>query len=153
MAGLCLSADCRVSGSTCRKIHMKAGPRCVKATAGHTSMRRQCHWSFSAARPRVTASICPIRAPHIYIVLSPGEEADDPEMVVHLITACPYEAEGYTEDTDQLVEGVLMPSEIAAWIKTFCDTHHKDVPFKKRKRKPYDPRKGDFGAHRKPGGG
>ena len=90
--------------------------------------------------------------PHIYIVLSPGEEADDPEMVVHLITACPYEAEGYTEDTDQLVEGVLMPSEIAAWIKTFCDTHHKDVPFKKRKRKPYDPRKGDFGTHRKPGG-
>ena len=74
-------------------------------------------------------------------------------IALSFIRACPYEAEGYTEDTDQLVEGVLMPSEIAAWIKTFCDTHHKDVPFKKRKRKPYDPRKGDFGAHRKPGGG
>jgi len=43
-----------------------------------------------------------------------------------------------------MVEGVMMPPEIAAWVKTFCDTHHKDVPFKKRKRKSYDPRKGDF---------
>ena len=82
--------------------------------------------------------------PHIYIVLSPGEEADDPEMLVHMVTACPFEAESYTEDSDQMVEGVMMPPEVAAWIKTFCDTHHKDVPFKKRKRKSYDPRKGDF---------
>ena len=82
--------------------------------------------------------------PHIYVVLSPGDAADDPELVTHLITACPYEAERYTEDTDQMVEGVQMPPEIVAWIKAFCDTHHKDVPFKKRKQKPYDPRKGDF---------
>ena len=91
--------------------------------------------------------------PHIYIVLSQGEEADDPEMLVHLITACPFEAESYTEDTDQLVEGVPMPPDVAAWIKMFCDTHHKDVPFKKRKRKSYDPRKGDFARPRRAGGG
>lgn len=90
--------------------------------------------------------------PHIYIVLSPGEEADDPEMLVHLVTACPFEAEGYTEDSEQMVEGVVMPPEIAAWIKEFCDTHHKDVPFKKRKRKSYDPRKGDFRQDRRRGG-
>ena len=70
--------------------------------------------------------------------------SDDPEMLVHMVTACPFEAESYTEDSDQMVEGVMMPPEIAAWVKTFCDTHHKDVPFKKRKRKSYDPRKGDF---------
>ena len=91
--------------------------------------------------------------PHIYIVLSPGVEAEDPEMLVHMVTACPYEAESYTEDTDQMVEGVVMPPEIAGWIKTFCDTHHKEVPFKKRKRKPYDPRKGDFQQGRRPDGG
>ena len=90
---------------------------------------------------RVNLSNAP---PHVYIVLSPGQEADDPEMIVHLVTASPYEAEGYTEDGDQIVEGVPMPGEVAAWVKTFCDTHHKDVPFKKRKRKSYDPRKGDF---------
>ena len=91
--------------------------------------------------------------PHVYIVLSPGEEADDPEMLVQLVTACPYEAESYTEDTDGMVEGVVMPAEIASWVKTFCDTHHKDVPFKKRKRKSYDPRKGDFQQPRRGGGG
>lgn len=87
--------------------------------------------------------------PHVYIVLSPGEEAEDPEMLVHLVTVDPYEAEGYTEDTEQLVEGVPMAPEIAAWVKDFCDTHHKDVPFKKRKRKSYDPRKGDFQRQRR----
>jgi len=91
--------------------------------------------------------------PHIYIVLSPGEEVDDPEVVVHLVTACPFEAESYTEDSDQLVEGVPMPGEVAMWIKEFCDTHHKDTPFKKRKRKSYDPRKGDFAQGRRRGGG
>ncbi len=90
-------------------------------------------------------------APYVYIVLSPGEEADDPEMVVHLVTVDPYEAEAYTEDTEQLVEGVPMQPEIVAWVKRFCDTHHKDVPFKKRKRKSYDPRKGDFQQGRRVG--
>ncbi len=91
--------------------------------------------------------------PHVYIVLGPGIEAGDPEMVVQLVTACPYEAESYTEDSEQMVEGVVMPPEIASWVKTFCDTHHKDVPFKKRQRKSYDPRKGDFQQGRRNGGG
>lgn len=90
--------------------------------------------------------------PHIYVVLTPGSEADDPEMIVHAVTACPFEAESYTMDSEQLVEGVPMPPEIAGWIKAFCDTHHRDVPFKKRKRKPYDPRKGDFLQPRRQGG-
>ncbi len=88
--------------------------------------------------------------PQVYVVLSPGDLADDPEMVTHLVTACPYEAESYTEDTDQMVEGVPMPPEVILWIRAFCDAHHKDVPFKKRQRKPYDPRKGDF-QQRRPG--
>ena len=83
--------------------------------------------------------------PSVYIVLSPGEEADDPEVMPLLATACPYEAESYTEDSEQIVEGVPMPPEIVAWIQDFVDQYHVDVPFKKRKRKPYDPRKGGFG--------
>lgn len=90
--------------------------------------------------------------PHVYIVLSPGTEADDPEMIVHSVTVCPYEAESYTEDTDQMVEGVPMPIEIAGWVKAFCDAHHKEVPFKKRARKAYDPRKGDFQQPKRLGG-
>ena len=80
--------------------------------------------------------------PAVYVVLTPGEEAGEPEFVPFLVTACPYEAESYTEDTDQIVEGVLMPPEIVNWILGFIDSHHVDVVFKKRKKKAYDPRKG-----------
>lgn len=91
--------------------------------------------------------------PHVYIVLTPPMEADDPEMLVHMVTACPFEAESYTMDSEQIVEGVPMPPDVAGFIKSFCDVHHKDVPFKKRKRKSYDPRKGDFARGGSGGGG
>lgn len=88
--------------------------------------------------------------PFIYIVLNPGEEAGDPEVIPFLATACPYEAESYTEDTDQIVEGVPMPPEVVAWVLDFIERHHVEVKFEKRKqKKAYDPRKGDFrGQHR-----
>lgn len=82
--------------------------------------------------------------PRVYVVLSPGEEAGDPEVVPFLVTACPVAAEDYTEDSEQIVEGVPMPPDMVAWVQAFVDAHHVDVPFKKRKRKPYDPRKGDL---------
>ncbi len=83
--------------------------------------------------------------PFIYIVLNPGEEDGEPEVMPFLATACPYEAESYTEDTDQIVEGVPMPPEVVAWVLDFVDTHHVDVKFEKRKqKKAYDPRKGSF---------
>ncbi len=88
---------------------------------------------------------------HVYVVLAKGEEADEPDVVPFLITVCPYEAESYTESGEEIVEGVPMPPEIHAWVQSFIDTHHVDQPFKKRKRKPYDPRKGGFS--RNPGDG
>ena len=85
--------------------------------------------------------------PAIYIVLSPGEEELDPEFLPFLATACPYEAESYTEDADQIVEGVYMPPEIVDWVLKFIERHHVDVVFKKRKKKAYDPRKGRDRPH------
>lgn len=83
--------------------------------------------------------------PQIYIVLTPGEEADESDIVPFLVTACPYEAESYTESGEEIVEGVPMPSEVQGWIEAFVDQHHVDQPFKKRKnKKAYDPRKGGF---------
>jgi len=90
--------------------------------------------------------------PHVYVVLSQGEEADDPDVVPFLVTACPYEAESYTESGEEIVEGVPMPPEVEAWIRAFIDTHHVEQPFKKRKRKPYDPRKGGFSRNPRAGG-
>ena len=80
--------------------------------------------------------------PYVYIVMTPGEEADEPEIMPFLATVSPHEAEGYTEDSEQIVEGVPMPPEMVAWVSEFVDKHHVEVPFKKRKRKPSDPRQG-----------
>lgn len=80
----------------------------------------------------------------LYVVLTLGEEADDPDILPFLVTACPYEAESYTESGEEIVEGVPMPAEIEAWVQAFVDEHHVDQPFKKRKNKAYDPRKGGF---------
>lgn len=82
--------------------------------------------------------------PVVYVVLSPGEEIEEPEVMPFLVTVCPYEAESYTEDTEQIVEGVVMPPEIVGWVLDFIDRHHVDVVFKKRKKKAYDPRKGSI---------
>lgn len=84
--------------------------------------------------------------PHVYVVLSPGTEPGDPEMVASLVTACPFEAERYMEDSDMVVEGVPMPDEIAAWVGAFVEAYHVEEEFVKRKRRPYDPRKGDMRA-------
>ena len=84
-------------------------------------------------------------SPQIYVVLARGEEADEPEVVPFLVTACPYEGESYTESGEEIVEGVPMPLEVQGWIEDFIEKHHVDQPFKKQKvRKAYDPRKGGF---------
>ena len=82
--------------------------------------------------------------PYVYIVMTPGEEDDAAEIVPFLVTVSPHEAEGYTEDSEQIVEGVPMPPEMVTWVKEFIAKYHVEVPFKKRKRKPYDPRKSGF---------
>lgn len=85
--------------------------------------------------------------PYVFIVMQPGEEADEPEVVAKLVTACPDEAADYL-DTTQLVEGVPMPPELVAWVQDFIDKHHVEQKFYKRKRKPYDPRKHGFRGRR-----
>ncbi len=75
----------------------------------------------------------------------------DHDVVPFLVTACPYEAESYIESGDEIVEGVPMPDVVLAWVEDFVEAHHVEEPFKKRKRKPYDPRKGGFDQGR--GGG
>jgi len=87
-------------------------------------------------------------AAYVFVVLTPGEEADEPDLMPFLATACPDEAMDYFEDSEQIVEGVPMPPELVAWVKDFVDKHHVEVEFKKRKRKPYDPRKEGFRGRR-----
>ena len=73
--------------------------------------------------------------PLIYVVLRQGEEAEDNEVEPFHITACPFEAMGYHESGDEIVEGVPMPDDVQAWLQTFVDQYHVETPFEKRRNK------------------
>ncbi|MBL4691132.1 MAG: DUF3305 domain-containing protein [Rhodospirillales bacterium] len=88
--------------------------------------------------------------PYVYIVMTPGEAPGEPEIMPFIATVSPHEAEGYTEDSEQIVEGVPMPPDLVAWVSEFIEKYHVKVPFKKRKREPYDPRKGSFRSPKGP---
>lgn len=90
--------------------------------------------------------------PLVFVVLRPEEEgAHEYEVTAFEATLCPFEAESYGESGDEWVEGVEMPESVHAWVSAFVERHHVDVPFKKRKRKAYDPR--EVRRERRPAGG
>jgi len=71
--------------------------------------------------------------PVVYVVLRRGEEADENEVEPFHATVCPYEAMGYVESGDEVVEGVAMPPEVRAWVGEFVERYHVDTPFIKRR--------------------
>ncbi|MDP6705960.1 MAG: DUF3305 domain-containing protein [Alphaproteobacteria bacterium] len=73
--------------------------------------------------------------PKVFVVLRPGDADEAAEVEPFHLTACPHEAMGYAESGDEIVEGVLMPEPVIAWVQAFVEAHHVDVPFKKRKNK------------------
>jgi hypothetical protein len=76
------------------------------------------------------------RAPAIYVVLRKtpaSERTAGNDVAPFLVTASPYEAEGYMEGED-LVEAAPMPEALIAWVRDFVERHHVDQPFVKRER-------------------
>jgi Protein of unknown function (DUF3305) len=73
--------------------------------------------------------------PVVFVVLRRSEQTEDLDFAPFLATVCPYEAMGYGDGNDDVVEGVPMPPEILSWVQEFVARHHVDVPFKKRKNK------------------
>ena len=88
--------------------------------------------------------------PRLFVVLRQNEDPDiDREILPFKLTACPYEAQDYLDSGEEIVEAVAMPDGVLAFVQGFCDQHHVDQPFKKRKRKPHDPRKEGFSGGRR----
>jgi hypothetical protein len=76
------------------------------------------------------------RSPAIYVVLrkiQPSEKSAGNDVAPFLVTASPYEAEGYLEGED-VVEVTPMSEGLIAWVQAFVQRHHVDEPFVKRKR-------------------
>jgi hypothetical protein len=89
--------------------------------------------------------------PAIYVVLSQCEEGDaEHEVEATHVTVSSFEAQDYLDSGETIVEGVPMPEAIAAWVEAFVDVHHVDEPFRKRKRKRYDPGKTGLGRRPEP---
>jgi hypothetical protein len=77
------------------------------------------------------------KVPAIYVVLrkiAASERTANNDVGPFLVTASPYEAEGYLEG-DDVVETAPMPEGLIAWVRAFVERHHVDEPFVKRKRK------------------
>ena len=77
------------------------------------------------------------KVPAIYVVLrriQPSERSAGNDIAPFLVTASPYEAEGYLEGED-VVEVTPMSEGLIAWVQAFIQRHHIDEPFVKRKRK------------------
>lgn len=78
--------------------------------------------------------------PRVFVVLRQDDDPDSPhELRPFHVTACPFEAQIYLDNGEDVVEAVAMPSPVAAWVKDYVDRHHVDEPFKKRKRRPHVP--------------
>ncbi|HSG95467.1 MAG TPA: DUF3305 domain-containing protein [Afifellaceae bacterium] len=72
----------------------------------------------------------------LYVIMH--AEEGDPPFTLHDVTASPYEAADHLDSGEELVESVPMPDAIAGWMEAFCDFHHVETPFKKRRRDKVD---------------
>ena len=82
--------------------------------------------------------------PRVYVVLRFSESDGEPRPF--LVTMCPYEAQDYSESGSDIVDGVLAPDAVLAWVAEYVARYHVDVPFKKRVRQPFDLRGGGRGG-------
>lgn len=74
--------------------------------------------------------------PSVYVILRPAEDADHPHDVEpYAVTASAFEAQDYLDSGEELVESVVAPAGLIAWIRGFTDAHHVEETFKKRKRR------------------
>ncbi|HEX2116262.1 MAG TPA: DUF3305 domain-containing protein, partial [Alphaproteobacteria bacterium] len=80
-------------------------------------------------------------APSAYIVLARDPAVDPYGIVVRHVTVSPGDAEAYM-DAESAVEAVPLPDVVQAWLEDYVAAFHVEEVFRKRKRKPYDPRKG-----------
>jgi hypothetical protein len=73
--------------------------------------------------------------PSVYVVLRTDTDAPEGrELVVHLVTASPYDAQDYTDSGEEIVERVPMPPQLIAFVRDFIAAHHEDEVFVKRRR-------------------
>jgi Protein of unknown function (DUF3305) len=87
-------------------------------------------------------------SPSVYVAMLRDPAAEPHGVVVRHVTLSPGDAEAYM-DAVSSVDPVPMPDVLAAWLADYVAAFHVEEVFRKRERKPYDPRKG-LGGRRGP---
>ena len=70
--------------------------------------------------------------PCVYIVMRDGQGAHPYDILT--VTASPYEAQDYTDSGEEVVEKVIMPPMLKAFVRDFVDEFYEEEEFIKRKR-------------------
>ena len=74
------------------------------------------------------------RQPSVYVILRRVDDRPNAPLDVVMVTASPYEAQDYADSGEELVEKVVMPAPVLAWITDFVEQHHTEEAFIKRRR-------------------
>ncbi len=73
--------------------------------------------------------------PTIFVVLRQDDNPEAPyPYIVHQVTASAYEAQDYTDSGEEIVEPVIMPPGLVAWIHEYTKAHFEEEVFVKRRR-------------------
>jgi hypothetical protein len=81
------------------------------------------------------------RVPSAYVVLMRDGKAEPQGLVVRHVTVSPGDAEAYMDPASS-VDAVPLPDVVVAWLADYIAAFHVEQEFRKRQRKPHDPRKG-----------
>jgi hypothetical protein len=75
------------------------------------------------------------KVPSVTVILRETADADtELPWQAFQVTASPYEAQDHADSGEGLIEQVPMPLGLIAWVQKFCDEHHVEEVFIKRKR-------------------
>tara|TARA_R110000787_G_scaffold58312_3_gene133017 strand:- start:1166 stop:1732 length:567 start_codon:yes stop_codon:yes gene_type:complete len=74
--------------------------------------------------------------PCLYVICRETQETERPLDIV-TVTASPYEAQDYSDNGEDIVEKVMIPPQVLAWISAYLDEHHEEEAFIKRRRDKY----------------
>lgn len=73
--------------------------------------------------------------PELYVVLQENEDpASEFPYVPHVVTASSFDAQDFHDAGDDIIEKVVMPEAVAAFVQAFVEEHHVEQKFIKRRR-------------------
>ena len=73
--------------------------------------------------------------PSLFAVVRHDEESEeDVPFDIHVATLSPYEAQDYLDCSEEQVDRLALPNDLAVWMEGFVEAHHVEQEFKKRRR-------------------